>query len=100
MKLSPNKKYLLAFSKRGPIDGFPCVYIFDSVTFKKLNYIAINDAQIESCEFSSYCNMLLVISTNTQGEGEVNSSVTVWDFEDGHKDIFSKSVVPIHVTHS
>jgi hypothetical protein len=44
MKLSPSKRYLLAFSKTGPIDGFPCVFIFDSVTFKKLNQIAISDA--------------------------------------------------------
>lgn len=42
--MSPSKRYLLAYSKTGPIDGFPCIYIFDAVTFKKLNQIAISDA--------------------------------------------------------
>jgi hypothetical protein len=37
IKMSPSKKYLLAYSKFGPIDGFPCIYIYDPVTFKKLN---------------------------------------------------------------
>lgn len=37
LKLSPSKQYLLAYSRTGPLDGFPCVYIFDAVTFKKLN---------------------------------------------------------------
>ena len=63
MKMSPSKRFLLAYSRTGPMDGFPCIYIFDSVTFKKLNQIAISDAQIDSVEFSGYSNMLLVVSS-------------------------------------
>ena len=37
IKMSPSKKFLLAYSRTGPIDGFPCIYIYDPVTFKKLN---------------------------------------------------------------
>jgi hypothetical protein len=61
--MSPSKKFLLAYSKTGPIDGFPCIFIYDTVTFKKLNQIAISDAQIDSVEFSGQSNMLLVVSS-------------------------------------
>jgi hypothetical protein len=44
IKMSPSMRYLLAYSKTGPVDGFPCVYIFDAITFNKLNQIAISDA--------------------------------------------------------
>ncbi len=50
--MAPNKLYLLAYTRTGPIDGFPCVYIFDAATLKKLNQIAISDAQIDSVKFS------------------------------------------------
>lgn len=100
MKFSPDKLYLLAYTKRGPLDGFPCIFIFDSTTLKKLNYIAISDWQIDSVEFSGYSNMLLVVSSTKQGEDMVNTSLTVWDFMDGHKDVFSKSVLPIAVQQS
>ena len=63
LKLSASKQYLLAYTKTGPMDGFPCIYIFDSLTFKKLNQIAISDAQIDSVEFSAASNMLLVVSS-------------------------------------
>lgn len=100
IKMSPSKKYLLAYSKTGPIDGFPCIYIYDPVTFKKLNQIAISDAQIDSVEFSGYSNMLLVVSSTRQGEESVTSAITVWDFMDGHKDIFCKSMIPIGIKES
>jgi len=61
--MSPSKKFLLTYSRTGPIDGFPCIFIFDAVTFKKLNQIAISDAQIDSVEFSWLSNMLLVGSS-------------------------------------
>lgn len=66
--MSPSKKYLLAYSKTGPLDGFPCIYIYDSINFKKLNQIAISDGQIDSVEFSGYSNMLLVVSSTHQGD--------------------------------
>jgi len=94
---SPNKCFLLAYSKTGPIDGFPCVYIFDSVTLKKLNQIAISDAQIDSVKFSARSNMLLVVSSTKQGEEHSTSTLTVWDFLDGHKDIFCKSMIPLPI---
>jgi hypothetical protein len=97
IKMSPSKRYLLAYSKTGPVDGFPCIYIFDAVTFKKLNQIAISDAQIDSVEFSGYSNMLLVVSSTRQGEETITTTVSVWDFIDGHKDIFCKSMLPIQV---
>lgn len=97
MKMSPSKKYLLAYTKTGPMDGFPCIYIFDTVTFKKLNQIAISDAQIDSVEFSGYSNMLCVVSNTRQGDDQIVSTITVWDFIDGHKDIFCKSMIPIAV---
>ena len=37
LKLSASKQYLLTYSKTGPIDGFPCIFIFDATNFKKLN---------------------------------------------------------------
>jgi hypothetical protein len=98
--MSPSKKFLLAYSRTGPIDGFPCIYIYDSVTFKKLNQIAISDAQIDSVEFSGYSNMLLVVSSSRQGEETVTSALTVWDFLDGHRDIFCKSMIPIGIKES
>jgi hypothetical protein len=50
-------------------------------------------------EFSGYSNMLLIVSSTQQGD-QVNSAVTVWDFMDGHKDIFCKSIMPIAITHA
>tara|TARA_B110000285_G_C15136415_1_gene627277 strand:+ start:2521 stop:3006 length:486 start_codon:yes stop_codon:yes gene_type:complete len=95
--MSPSKKFLLAYSKTGPIDGFPCIFIYDTVTFKKLNQIAISDAQIDSVEFSGQSNMLLVVSSTQQGSEATTSTLTVWDFMDGHKDIFCKSMIPIGI---
>jgi len=50
-------------------------------------------------EFSWMSNMLLVGSSTKQGE-EIVSTITVWDFIDGHKDIFCKSMVPIPIIES
>lgn len=97
IKMSPSKKFLLAYSKTGPIDGFPCIFIYDTMTFKKLNQIAISDAQIDSVEFSGQSNMLLVVSSTQQGSETLTSTLTVWDFMDGHKDIFCKSMIPIGI---
>jgi hypothetical protein len=41
--------------------------------------------------------MLLVVSSSKQGEDNINTTVSVWDFIDGHKDIFCKSMLPIPV---
>jgi hypothetical protein len=52
LKISPNGRYILAYTLRGEIDGFPCIYIWDAATLKKLNQIAINDTEIAAIEFS------------------------------------------------
>jgi hypothetical protein len=44
--------------------------------------------------------MLLVVSNTKQGEESITSTLTVWDFIDGHKDIFSKSMIPLPVVYS
>lgn len=71
LKLSPNGKLLLAFTRDGKIDGFPCIYIWDAATLKKVNQLAINDNELMSVEFSVHSNLLLVISrssNNNQNE--------------------------------
>ena len=40
--------------------------------------------------------MLLVISSNKQS-GDVVSTLAIWDFADGHRDVFCKSVLPMRV---
>lgn len=101
IKLSENKKFLLAYSKtKGKYDAFPCVFIYDALNFKKLNEIAINCEQIDSVEFSWTNNMLLVVSSEKDGQGSPVSTLTVWDFTEGHKDIFCKSVIPIPIVDS
>jgi hypothetical protein len=62
IKLSTNNKTLLAFTKKGELDGFPCIYLWEASTLKKMNQIAINDEEIISCEFSRNANLLLVLS--------------------------------------
>ena len=59
---------LLGYTKRGTIDGFPCIYVWDSATLKKLNQIAINDQELVQVEFSPNSNMLLVISRSTNSD--------------------------------
>ena len=44
--------------------------------------------------------MLLVVSSTTQGDEAITSTLTVWDFLDGHKDIFCKSMIPIAINQS
>ena len=41
--------------------------------------------------------MLLVVSSSNQGDEKLMTNISVWDFIDGHKDIFCKSVIPINV---
>ena len=51
-------------------------------------------------EFSWLSNMLLVVSSTKQGEEQMISTLTVWDFIDGHKDIFCKSMIPLPIIQS
>lgn len=62
LKFSQNQRYLMAYTKEGKLDGFPCLFIWDAKTLKKVNQIAINDQEIVSIEFSPNSNMLLVLS--------------------------------------
>jgi hypothetical protein len=54
----------------------------------------------DSVEFSGYSNMLLVVSSTSQGDESLMTNISVWDFIDGHKDIFCKSVIPIEIKSS
>ena len=94
LKVSPDQRYFLAYSQTGAIDGFPCVYIFDPKNFRKLNHIAVNDERIDAVEFSGRSNMLLIVSS-CERNGETITTLAVWDFMDGHKDIFCESQVPL-----
>ena len=96
MREAPNRRYFLSYTKTGPLDGFPTINIFDSGNLKKLNTIAVNDETIETIEFSGRSNMLLVVSSSVQS-GELVSTLSIWDFMDGHKDIFCKSMVPVKI---
>lgn len=86
LKFSTNGRTLLGFTKRGELDGFPCLYFWESATLKKINQIAINDEEVIACEFNKNSNLLLVLSRT-----QTISTVAVWDYLDGHKDILCKS---------
>jgi len=96
LKLSPNGRFLLGFTREGRLDGLPTIFIWEASTLKKLNQIAISDQILEAVEFSSNSNMLLVIS-KTASEKGVISQVAAWDFLDGHRDILCKSHLPQNV---
>lgn len=97
--LSDDKTFLLAYSKSKGVDAFPCIFIYDAQNFKKLNEIAINGDTIDSVRFSWQNNMLLVVSSENSGANLI-STLTVWDFTQGHKDIFCKSILPIPIVDS
>lgn len=64
-----------------------------------MNQISIEDAEIMSVEFSKNSNMLLVISYNGAQSGTSNarSTLQLYDFLDGRRDIFCKSIVPFRI---
>jgi WD40 repeat protein len=98
MKFSPNKRMLLAFTKYGSFDGFPCIFIWDAATLKKLNTLAVSDQELISVDFSPNSNMLLVVSKSGDKEnGEFTTTVSIWDFLDGVKDILCKSNLPLSI---
>jgi WD40 repeat protein len=101
LKLSPNGRLLLAFTRHGEIDGFPCIILFDSATLQKMNHISIPDHELVACEFSKNSNMLLVLSkspsTSSEDPTGYISQVALWDFLDGHKDIMCKSHLPLNL---
>jgi len=59
----------------------------------------VSDTQIDSVEFSGFSNMLLVISSTKEGEEEM-TTLSVWDFMDGHRDIFCKSNLNLKIRES
>ncbi len=59
----------------------------------------MSDTQIDSVEFSGFSNMLLVISSTKEGEEEM-TTLSVWDFMDGHRDIFCKSNLNLKIRES
>lgn len=87
----------MAFSESGTLDGFPCIFVWDATTLRKLNQIAISDTYLINVEFSPMSNMLLVISSDSL-EGPCRSTIAVWDFLEGCRDVFCKSMIPKRIT--
>ena len=75
---SPDGKVFIAWTCIGEHDGFPIINVYDKVSIRCQNTIAVFDEQIEAVEFSTQSNMLLVISRNKQSS-EIASTLTVWD---------------------
>jgi len=93
LEISPNKKFLLAFTKEGPLDGTPMIYIWELSTLKKRAQISINQQTLQSVHFSLNSNLLLVLSTDMS---EPPSSVIgVWDFLESHAECLCRSQMPI-----
>jgi hypothetical protein len=51
-------------------------------------------------EFSKNSNMLLVVSYNGEDERsqQARSSISVWDFLEGRRDVFCRTEIPVKVT--
>jgi hypothetical protein len=87
----------MAWTKTGPMDGYPQILIFDAKTKKRVNCLTIEDHELVTVEFSKNSNMLLVVSFNNQAGDKERSTLSVWDFMEGRRDYFCKSVVPFKV---
>jgi len=83
VKLSPNRKWILLFTKHGTKNKYPTIFIMDAQTRKKVNEIPIWDHELVSVDFSKLSNMLLVVSCNNASGSSARSSIAVWDFLDG-----------------
>lgn len=84
LKLSPNGRFLMAYTYNAHVDGLPMIYIWDAATFKKISEISINQPIIVSADFSPNSNFLLVVSYDDVDEENPNSVVAIWDFTDGN----------------
>ena len=64
-----------------------------------MNQISIEDVEIMTVEFSKNSNMLLVVSYNgaSKGTSGARSTLLLYDFLDGRRDIFCKSIVPFRI---
>lgn len=93
VKMAPNQNLLLAYTKIGPLDGFPQIIVWDADSRRKVSQIAIDDNEIACVQFSNSSNALLVVSTNGNEENP-RSTVAIWDFLDGRREYLAKSVLP------
>ena len=85
---------ILAHTKVGTLDGYPQIIVWHTQTRRKVSQIAIDDEDVRGVYFSNYSNMLLVISYDSK-RGQ--STVSVWDFLDGRREYFCKSIVPFEI---
>jgi len=84
---------ILAYTKYGTLDGFPQIIIWNTNNRRKESQITIDDFEIKCVHFSNYSNFLLVVSYDGKGK----STISMWDFMDGHRDYLAKSIVPFEV---
>jgi len=94
LKLSPNGKMLMAYTYNASIDGLPMMYIWDSITFKKISEISINQRIIVTADFSPNSNLIMVVSFDDTDEEDPNSVVAIWDFLDGNCEPLCRSHIP------
>ena len=92
VKLSHDSLLVMAWTKTGPLDGLPQIIVWSTKNRRKVSQIAIDDQEIICVHFSNYSNLLLVVSTDGQ-----KSTIAVWDFLDGRRDLLCKSIVPFKV---
>ena len=91
--MSPNKELLLAFTKAGPLDGFPQIIVWNAQTRRKVGQVSIDDNELVCVEFSNSSNSLLVVSSNGN-QANPRSTVAIWDFLEGRREYLAKSVLP------
>ena len=94
--MSPDQNLLLAFTKTGPLEGFPQIIVWNANTRRKVSQIAIDDHEIICVEFSNGSNQLLVVSSNAN-EQNPRSTVAIWDFMEGRREYLAKSVLPFKI---
>ena len=92
--LSPNRRMLLAYTATGPVDGLPCVFVWDSSTLQLLSRLAVRNERVTCVDFSPNSNLLLVCGFDG---AEDHSTISIWDFLDGNHDMLCKSLLPAFV---
>ena len=53
LKQAPDGRVFAAWTKQGPLDGFPVINIYDQTNLRRLNTIAVADETIEAVEYSA-----------------------------------------------
>jgi len=93
IRYSKDEGFIMAFTRVGTINGYPSVIVWNTKTKRKESVFAVEDTEIINAEFSKNSNMILVASWNGDSKNPL-STVSVWDFMNGRKEVFCKSVIP------